>query len=111
MKNRKLEKSLFFLFCGLFVAAGVFFSVLFGQTYREYTNIKSLEAYYEQRLAEMEAELKEKEEMLYLLRHDPSFIERTIRQLLGYAKPGELVFRFEEPEEAPQGPPSSLHEF
>lgn len=105
MKNRKLEKSLFFLFCGLFVAAGVFLSVLLGQTYREYINIKSREQHYEKTLAETEAELKEKEETLHRLRHDPVFVERVIRKRLGYAKPGELVFRFEEPEDAQKRPP------
>lgn len=100
MKNRKLETCMFFLFCGLFVAAGIFFSVLFGKTYREYTNIKTREAHYEERLAKMELKLKEKEEMLHRLRHDPVFVERVIRQRLGYAKAGELVFRFEEIEDA-----------
>jgi cell division protein DivIC len=38
--------------------------------------------------------------MLHRLRHDPVYIERAIRQRLGYARPGELVFRFEDHEEA-----------
>jgi cell division protein DivIC len=104
MRNRKLGKSLFLLFCGLFFAAGAFLIVLLGQTYREYTNIKSREIYYQQRLTEMEAKLKEKEEILYRLHHDPVFIERVIRQRLGYARPGELVFRFEDLEEPPRRP-------
>lgn len=99
MKNRKLEKYILFFFCGLFMAAGLCLVVLFGQTYREYTNIKSREVQYEEKLAEMEAKLKEKEETLHRLRHDPVFIERVIRERLGYAKPDELVFRFEEFEE------------
>lgn len=102
MKNRKLEKSILFLFCGLFAAAGVVFSVLLGKTYREYANIKSREAHYEQTVSKREAQLKEKEETLHRLRHDPDFIDRVIRQRLGYAKPGELVFRFEKTEEPDQ---------
>src|SRR5690606_34790121 len=99
MKNRKLEKYVLSLFCGSFVAAGVCSSVLLGNTYREHTHIKSRDGYYEQKVAEMEPQLKEKEESLHRLRHDPAFIDRVIRQRLGYAKPGELVFRFEEPEQ------------
>jgi cell division protein FtsB len=108
MKNRSVEKYILFFFCGLLVAAGLFFFVLFGKTYREYTNVKSREIDYQQKLAEMEAQLKEKEETLHRLRHDPAFVERMIRQRLGYAKPDELVFRFEDVEESlpPPLPPS-----
>lgn len=95
MKNRKLEKYILFFFCGLFLAAGLSFFVLFGQTYREYTNIQSREIQYQRKLTEMEAQLKEKEETIRRLRNDPAFVERMIRQRLGYAKPDELVFRFE----------------
>lgn len=105
MRNRKTEKYVLFFCCGLFLAAGVFFTVLFGQTYREYTNIKSRELHYQEKVAELEAKLKEKEETLHRLRNDPVFIERVIRQRLGYAKADELVFRFEEHEPAPPQAP------
>lgn len=73
--------------------------VLFRQTHREYTTTQARETYYRQRLTDAETKLKEKEDRLHRLRHDPAYIERTIRQRLGYAKPGELIFRFEEFEE------------
>jgi len=43
-----------------------------------------------------EAELKNKELSckLYLLKHDPSFIERIARDRLNMGKPGEIIFRF-----------------
>jgi cell division protein DivIC len=106
MKNRRVEKYILLFFCGLLLAAGLFFFVLFGKTYREYTNVKSREIDYQQKLAEMEVQLKEKEETLYRLRNDPAFVERMIRQRLGYAKPGELVFRFEDHDEPQPLPPS-----
>ena len=31
------------------------------------------------------------------LRYDPKAVERLARERLGYAKPGEIVIRFEEP--------------
>ena len=31
------------------------------------------------------------------LRHDPKAVDRLLREKLGYAKPGEIVIRFEEP--------------
>jgi len=99
MKNRKFEKSVLLLFLGLFAAAGAVFTVLLGKTYREYANVKVREVEIEEIVSRKEAQLKEKEEMLYRLRHDQEFIERVIRQRLGYAKPGELVFRFEQVDE------------
>lgn len=99
IRNGRLDRFILFLFLSLFMAAGIGFTVLFRQTYREYTTLKTRQALHQQRLSDAEANLKEKEVRLYRLRHDPAYIERTIRQLLGYAKPGELVFRFEEHEE------------
>src|SRR5690606_17871684 len=98
MKNPKIGKSILVLVCGLFIAASAFFSVLLGKTYREYTNMQSRAAYYEEKVADKEAQLKEKADRLRRLRHDPEYVDRVIRQRLGYAKPGELVFRFEEVE-------------
>lgn len=33
------------------------------------------------------------------LQEDPNFIEKTAREELGYAKPGEVIFRFVEDDE------------
>jgi cell division protein DivIC len=99
MKNPKLAKFVLCLVLGVFVAAGIGLTVLFRQTYREYANATSREAEFRQRLTEAETKLKEKEDSLHRLRHDPAYIERAIRQRLGYVRPGELLFRFEETEE------------
>src|SRR5690625_368084 len=96
MKNPKFEKTVLFLFLGLFIAAGVVFTLLLGKTYREYLHIKSREIDYAENVSKKEAQLKEKEEKLYRLRHDPEYIERVIRQRPGYAKPGGLELRCEE---------------
>jgi cell division protein FtsB len=49
-----------------------------------------------QRTAERLRQLKLKQERL---REDPRYVEKIAREELGYAKPGETVFRFVEEEE------------
>lgn len=49
-----------------------------------------------QRTAETLRQLKLKQERL---REDPRYVEKIAREELGYAKPGETVFRFVEEEE------------
>jgi cell division protein FtsB len=53
------------------------------------------------REAEVQLDIQREAEQLRLLKwkqeklqEDPSFIEKTAREELGYAKPGETVFRF-----------------
>jgi cell division protein FtsB len=42
------------------------------------------------------ARLAEQELVLERLRTDPAYVEMVIRRRLGYAKPDEFVFRFDE---------------
>jgi cell division protein FtsB len=44
-----------------------------------------------------EEKLKQAKAANDALRKDPKTVERLARERLGYAKPGETVFRFEEP--------------
>lgn len=99
MKSRKLEKVVLFLFFSLLVTAVTFLTVLFRQTQREHATIDARQAFYEQRVAEAETKLKEKEDRLRRIHYDPPFIERTIRQRLGYVKPEEILIRFEAPDD------------
>ena len=40
--------------------------------------------------------MAEQEKILQRLRTDPAYVERVIRRKLGYAKPDEYIFRFDE---------------
>ena len=50
-------------------------------------------------LAEAQLKLREQEKILDRLRTDPAYVELVIRRQLGYAKPEEMIFRFESPGE------------
>ncbi|MCW5550494.1 MAG: septum formation initiator family protein [Opitutaceae bacterium] len=80
------------LFAGAVVTSGVFL----WQAYQEFTRLKQLEEASRRRLVEAQQRLKEHETILERLRTDPAFVETVIRRRLGYVKPDEVVFRFED---------------
>ena len=72
----------------------IFFSGLVIRTYNELKNFRVREIRLEQRLLEAENEFKRKEAYFKRLLEDDEFLERVARQRLGYARPDELLFRF-----------------
>jgi cell division protein FtsB len=79
----------------LFFALSAVFGVSLWQTRAEYLQLRAQEAVSRRRLAEAEQRLHEQQQVLARLRTDPAYVERIIRQQLGYAKPDEFIFRFE----------------
>lgn len=78
----------------LLVLLIIFFSGLVIRTYNELKNFQIRESRLEQRLLEAENEFKRKEAYFKRLLEDDEFLERVARQRLGYARPDELLFRF-----------------
>ena len=72
----------------------IFFSGLVIRTYNELKNFQIREARLEMRLLEAENEFKRKEIYFKRLLEDDEFLEKVARQRLGYARPDELLFRF-----------------
>ena len=85
-----------FFYLLVFAGLGFFFFLILSQNHREMESLRAREAQLE-RLVEMrEKELARKSEYARRLREDPDFLERVIREQLGYIRPGEFLFRFEE---------------
>ena len=83
-------------FTALFAAGAVWSLVFFIQLHRDLTTLRAQEEDNRRRLAAAEQLLGRQEKYLDQLRHDPALVERLIRRKLGYARPEEFVFRFEE---------------
>ena len=79
----------------LFLGLGGGALALLRDAVAEYAQLKHAEVASQQRLAEAQARLAEQERILVRLRTDPEFVERVIRQRLGYTRQGEFVLRFE----------------
>jgi cell division protein FtsB len=82
----------------LAVFAGVSFAAwqYFDNAQKEYRQMKTMEEKNRQRLDEAERELRREEVILQRLRTDPAYVEQQIRLRLGYAKPDDMIFKFEQ---------------
>jgi len=76
-------------------ATGLF--MVWSQNKREYAAFEEKRAQYEARLTELRQERESREAYLRAFLSDPDFVERVIRERMGYVGPGEIVFRFENP--------------
>lgn len=78
------------LFVGLGVGAGTFMVDAWG----EYKQLQVVEAASKQRLATEEARLAAQQKVLERLQTDPVYVEKVLRERWGYARPGDVIFRF-----------------
>lgn len=89
----KLTSGIFIaLFLGITLWAGMFFL----QMHQELTAQREQENANRLRLEAAQARLEEQRKYLDRLQHDPALVETIIRKKLGYARPDEFVFRFED---------------
>jgi len=80
------------MFVGIVLFAGVFFL----EMHQELTAHRAQEDANRRRLAAAQAKLEEQRKYLDRLQHDPALVETIIRKKLGYVRPDEFVFRFED---------------
>ncbi len=93
VKHRQVILCLYLLLvAGLALAGGY----LFLDARAEYVRLEKVEGSNRQRLAEAQERLKNQERVLERLRTDPAYVDKVIRKKLGYAKPDEFIYRFED---------------
>ncbi len=90
------RRVIFWIYAGFIAGVGLLSGVFFFHTYQEYAQLRRVEAETRQQIARAERRLKDQEQVLDRLRNDPAFVEKIIRLQLRYAKPSELIFRFDE---------------
>jgi cell division protein DivIC len=91
---QRKERVILLMMMGVLLALVVFLSSLIVQTYREYKNFRVRELRIEVKLTQARKEFEHKEAYLARLLDDSEFLERVVRERLGYARPDELLFRF-----------------
>ena len=75
------------------------------KTRNQLTYLKTRDTEYANRIKEIEQDLSAKDEYLDKLLTDPIFLERVVRERLGYTRPEEYIYRFpNEPQESPTQP-------
>jgi cell division protein FtsB len=89
------------LYLAAFAALAVALGVFFVDAREQVRQLQSVEREDARQLAEAEARLQAQEVVLNRLRTDRDYVEKVIRHNLGYAKPDEFIFRFDD---SPNGP-------
>ncbi len=93
MNSRRLFLALFLLLLATLAAAVALFFV---DTRQEYVRLRTMNLETRRHLEEAEARLRQQQVVLNRLKTDPAYVERVIRGQLGYAKPDEWIFRFDD---------------
>jgi cell division protein FtsB len=83
------------LYVVLLTGFGVGTGALLLEARAEYDKLKQDQAASAAKLAVARTRLQEQQRILERLRSDPVFVEKVIRKELGYARPGEVIFRFD----------------
>ena len=71
--------------------------LVWSQTKREQATFEETRAAAAGKLVSLRTEREAKEAYLRAFLSDPEFVERVVRERMGYVGPGEIVFRFENP--------------
>jgi cell division protein DivIC len=74
------------------------------KTRNQLNYLKTRDQEYANRIKEIEQDLAAKDEYLDMLLTDPIFLERVVRERLGYTRPDEYIYRF--PKESQETPPN-----
>ena len=90
-----LRRLILSFYLALFAAVSVTAGIYFYDTRDEYNRLKGIEMKNERLLADAQKRLAEQQKILERLRTDPSYVEKVIREKLGYSKPDEMIFRFD----------------
>lgn len=90
--NRAILGFLLLLLGGWFL----FFTDYWLETRREASVVEARHAELRARLDDLQADRLEKEAYLRRFLDDRDFVERVVRERLGYVRPGEVIFQFED---------------
>jgi cell division protein FtsB len=82
------------LYLVLFAAFGAGAGAMLLDARAEYLQLKQTEAANLKQLAEAQALLDKQKKVLERLQNDPAYVEKILRQRT-YARPGDMIFRFE----------------
>jgi cell division protein FtsB len=91
-----LRRLVITLYLALFLGVAATSGFFFWQAQQEYNRLRAIQADSQKKLVDAELRLREQEKILDRLRTDPVYVEKIIRQRLGYAQPDEYIFRFKD---------------
>lgn len=93
---RRRQKFLLSLISLILIVSVVVFAALLQQTHRELRGFQERETAMQKRLDELESQHRAKKTYLATLENNPEFLERVVRERLGYSRADDLIYRFPE---------------
>ena len=91
-----IKRLSYFAFILLLLGLGFMGFVSFKEARVEYVHLKQIQERDKRRLEAAQKQLEREQITLKRLKTDPAFVEQQIRMKLGYMKPDEMIFRFEQ---------------
>lgn len=86
------------LYVVLFLGCGAGASVLLWDAWGEYKQLKIVEAQTRVKLDAEKARLDAQQKVLERLQSDPVYVEKVLRERWGYARPGDVLYRYPQPQ-------------
>ncbi len=99
--NRLTQVVVVLLVVAVLVGVGFWYVPLIRQNERMRKEVARLDS----EIAREQARERELDERIRSITKDPRTVERLSREKLNLSKPGETIFRFDDPATAPQGSP------
>ena len=81
-----------FLFLAIVLAAGLILSFIYLRSFSRYHELKQEEERLAQRIQEIDSQIKSLTDEKYLLQNDIEYLEKVVREELGFVKPGEIIY-------------------
>ncbi len=72
------------------------YAVIFTSTFRQYNHLNQQQDRYQSQVTKLSKQISQREAYLQRIIQDPEFVDHVVRERLGYSKPGEIIFRFED---------------
>ncbi|WOO42054.1 septum formation initiator family protein [Rubellicoccus peritrichatus] len=95
INQRTIYRAVLGVLAFIFIGVCILFAIALSNTWREYQAFEDREATYRQKLADLRAEKAQREAYLRKLLDDPEFLDRVVRERLGYSREDEIIFKFE----------------
>jgi cell division protein DivIC len=95
-RSMTFRRSVAAFYALLFVALTLFAGLFFVRTHEEMSALQDREEENRRQLAELKRTYVDHKVTLDRLNNDPAYIERVIRERLGYARHDETVIRFDQ---------------
>ncbi len=74
------------------LAAGLVLSFIYLRSFSRYHELKQEEERLAQRIQEIDSQIKSLTDEKYLLQNDIEYLEKVVREELGFVKPGEIIY-------------------